>query len=75
MAPAGDMALTREFNDSVLVRHDEQGVWYPVCSVHPADGQAALTEFDRVGARGSRVLKLHPNTQNFDVATKPWRRT
>ena len=38
-----------------------------MCSVHPADGQAALREIDRVSAAGAAWLKLHPNTQRFDV--------
>jgi hypothetical protein len=47
---------------------DSGGFFYPVCSVHPADGAAATEEIDRVAAAGARWLKLHPNTQRFDVA-------
>ncbi len=35
--------------------------------MHPADGQAALEEIERVSAAGAAWLKLHPNTQRFDV--------
>ncbi len=69
MAPRGDLELTRTLNDAVLdlaTRHD--GFFFPVCSVHPKDGAAALDELDRVAAGGARWLKLHPNTQAFDVA-------
>jgi predicted TIM-barrel fold metal-dependent hydrolase len=44
--------------------------FFPVCSVHPADGPSALAEVDRVARRGARGLKLHPNTQQFDVADR-----
>lgn len=68
MAPAGDLKRTREMNDLVL------GVDLPgierlaFCSVHPADGNAAMREIDRVAEAGASALKLHPNTQRFDVA-------
>ncbi len=40
-----------------------------MCSVHPYDGDAALDELERVEtAGGARGVKLHPNTQDFDVA-------
>ena len=69
MAPAGDLQRTRARNDAVLKLADEsEGFFFPVCSVHPADGSAALAELDRVAAAGSAWLKLHPNTQDFDVA-------
>jgi predicted TIM-barrel fold metal-dependent hydrolase len=69
IAPAGDLAGTRERNDAVLeLAHGSSGFFFPVCSVHPADGTAALAELDRVAEAGCSWLKLHPNTQNFDVA-------
>src|SRR5207342_2918337 len=43
---------------------------YPMGSVHPADGEDALTEIDRVAEAGARGLKLHPHTQAFDVAER-----
>jgi predicted TIM-barrel fold metal-dependent hydrolase len=33
-----------------------------------SDGDGALAELDRVAKLGAREVKLHPNTQNFDVA-------
>lgn len=69
IAPRGDLGLTRELNDAVLElcdRHD--GFFFAACSVHPADGDAAAAELERVAARGATWVKLHPNTQDFDVA-------
>jgi uncharacterized protein len=69
IAPAGDLEATRAKNDGVLRLAKESGAFfYPVCSVHPADGAAALDEVDRVALAGAAWLKLHPNTQHFDVA-------
>jgi predicted TIM-barrel fold metal-dependent hydrolase len=69
MAPREDLPRTRERNDAVLNLADSSGrFFFPVCSVHPGDGAAALAEIDRVAAAGCAWLKLHPNTQDFDVA-------
>jgi len=63
------MDRTRGRNDALLrLAGTSGGFFFPVCSVHPADGQAALAELDRVAAAGCAWLKLHPNTQAFDVA-------
>jgi predicted TIM-barrel fold metal-dependent hydrolase len=64
-----DLERTRARNDAVLkLAQDSCGFFYPVCSVHPADGAPALAEVDRVADAGAQWLKLHPNTQSFDVA-------
>ena len=69
IAPPNNLARTRARNDRLLqLAEDSGGFFYPVCSVHPADGRAALDEIDRVAADGAAWLKLHPNTQEFDVA-------
>lgn len=39
----------------------------PIATVHPYDGQAALTELGRVASAGVRILKIHPHTQRFDT--------
>jgi len=69
MAPAHDLSRTRSLNDRLiaLARRSPDRIW-PFCSVHPADGAAALRELRRVGSAGARGIKLHPNTQEFDVA-------
>lgn len=69
MAPRSDMGKTIEQNDAILQLSKDRGkVFLPVCSVHPLDGQEALDEIDRVCRRGAMALKLHPNTQDFDVS-------
>ncbi len=68
MAPLGDLDRTRTQNDLVLTLSAGSGPWYAMCSVHPYDGDAALDELDRVAVAGARGVKLHPNTQDFDVA-------
>lgn len=69
MAHEGELTETAEDNDAVLGLAEEfDGFFFPVCSVHPRDGQAAAAELDRVAKAGARWLKLHPNTQQFDVS-------
>jgi uncharacterized protein len=69
VAFAGSLERTKTINDAVLKLSDDSGgFFFPVCSVHPADGKAALAELDRVAAAGCRWLKLHPVMQDFDVA-------
>jgi predicted TIM-barrel fold metal-dependent hydrolase len=69
IARQGQLERTRAQNDAVVAAsRQSQGRFYPVVSVHPADGAAALAELDRVAALGAKVVKLHPNTQNFDVS-------
>jgi uncharacterized protein len=64
-----NLSRTRARNDRLLqLAEDSGGFFYPVCSVHPADDRAALDEIDRVAEAGAAWLKLHPNTQQFDVA-------
>jgi hypothetical protein len=69
IANHGDLDKTRARNNAVVKLAQDSGrFFFPVCSVHPADGPAALEEVDRVAAAGAAWLKLHPNTQDFDVA-------
>jgi uncharacterized protein len=69
MAPRDDLALTRALNDAVLALCEgSKGFFFAACSVHPADGLAARDELRRVAALGATWVKLHPNTQDFDVA-------
>lgn len=68
MAPRGDIAATRALNDRVIAAaNTSAGRFFPIGSVHPADGKDALDELARIAATGVRVIKLHPNTQHFDV--------
>ncbi len=69
MAPRGDLVLTRELNDAVLALCDaHDGFFFAACSVHPHDGEDAVEELARVASLGATWIKLHPNTQDFDVA-------
>jgi uncharacterized protein len=70
IALKGDLAATRALNDLVLAEANKGGgVLFPVGSVHPDDGDLALAELDRLHALGFKMVKLHPNTQHFDVAS------
>ena len=69
IALGGDLDRTRARNDALIKLAEDSGrFFFPVCSVHPTDGLAAIREIDRVAAAGAAWLKLHPNTQRFDVA-------
>lgn len=69
IASKGQLQKTRAQNDAVIdIAQRVPLRFYPVVSVHPADGEPALQELARVAQRGAKVVKLHPNTQNFDVA-------
>ncbi len=68
IAPRGDPERVRRENDLLLELARTDRRILPFCSVHPADGAVALAEIDRVADAGARAVKLHPNTQQFDVA-------
>ena len=68
IAQKGDLAATRALNDAVVAAAAaDPEHFYPIASVHPADGDAALAELDRLAKLGVKAIKLHPNTQNLDV--------
>jgi len=66
-APPGEIEKTRTSNDGIITLAASHPGMMPIATVHPYDGQAAITELERVAARGIKVLKLHPHTQKFDV--------
>ena len=68
MAPKEDLERTRTMNDLALDLAARDSRWLPLCSVHPFDEELAFEEVDRVAAAGARGFKLHPNSQNFDLA-------
>jgi uncharacterized protein len=68
MALQGDPAKMRADNDAHLALAAKYPEMMPIATVHPYDGQSALEELSRVAARGVRVLKLHPHTQQFDAS-------
>lgn len=66
--PAGDIAGTRAGNDGLIALAQQDAAMLPIGTVHPYDGEAAITELRRIAGRGVRVLKIHPHTQQFDAA-------
>jgi uncharacterized protein len=66
---SGDMVATRAKNNGVIAAAAADPThFYPVASVHPADGDQALAELERLAKLGVKQIKLHPNSQEFDVA-------
>lgn len=58
----------RAGNDGIIALAAKHPGMVSIATVHPYDGAAAVTELERVAARGIKVLKLHPHTQKFDPA-------
>ncbi len=72
IARKGQLERTRAQNDWVLaIAQKSSERLFPIGSVHPDDGEAALTEMERLQQLGFSVMKLHPNTQKFDVGSPP----
>jgi len=67
-ALAGKIEEARANNDALIALSEKHPGMLPIATVHPYDGQAAITELERVASRGIKVLKLHPHTQKFDAA-------
>lgn len=67
-ARAGNPADISARNDALIALAKDHPDMIPIATVHPYDGEAALTEVTRVAARGVKVLKIHPHTQGFDAA-------
>jgi len=64
----GDIEHVRLNNDWVIDLAAKSSKLLPIGTVHPYDGDAALSELRRIAGRGIKVLKLHPHTQKFDSA-------
>ncbi len=70
VAKEGEVENTQAMNDRAIdASAASGGRFFPVCSVHPKDAGAALRELERLKSRGVRMVKLHPNAQDFDVAS------
>jgi hypothetical protein len=67
-ALAGHPDDVRAANDAHIALAAKHPGMMPIATVHPYDGDAALTELTRVAGRGVKVLKIHPHTQKFDAA-------
>ncbi len=62
-----DLETTKKQNDFILESSKENDKFFPIASVHPAQGKEALLEIERVVKAGAKMLKLHQNTQKFDL--------
>jgi uncharacterized protein len=67
-ALAGDPQRMQAGNDGVIVMAARHPEMMPIATVHPYDGPTAVAELERVAAKGTKVLKLHSHTQEFDPA-------
>jgi uncharacterized protein len=69
IAEKGKLEETRRKNDAVIqLARRSAGRLFAIGSVHPEDDGDAIAELERISAAGARGVKLHPNTQHFDVA-------
>lgn len=69
IAKKGNIKKTRSKNDKIIAltkKYPNQ--FFAIGSVHPLDGKLALEELKRLASQNVKFLKLHPNTQNFDVS-------
>ena len=66
-ALAGRPDQIRAGNDGVIALAARHPRVVPIATVHPYDGAAAVTELERVAAKGIKAIKIHPHTQRFDV--------
>ena len=66
MAKKQDSANVSIKNDSLIELCKSNTKYYPICSVHPDHGQAALNEIERIYKKGVRFLKFHGMTQGIN---------
>ncbi|HYI93019.1 MAG TPA: amidohydrolase family protein [Bryobacteraceae bacterium] len=66
-ALTGRPTQTRAANDGIIALAAKHPNILPIVTVHPYDGRGAVSELERVAAKGIKVLKLHPHTQKFDL--------
>jgi predicted TIM-barrel fold metal-dependent hydrolase len=66
-ALAGQPQKIQAGNDGIIALAAKHPKIVPIATVHPYDGAAAVTELERVAAKGIKVLKIHPHTQKFDL--------
>ena len=71
MARKGALEQNKAKNDTIIAISKKDTRLIPVCSVHPYDSTWSLKEMERVNKEGVKFIKLHPNTQNFDIES-PW---
>ena len=64
----GSSSENAKQNDQIIVLAKSIPNAFAVGSVNPNNKEAALKELERMVQKGVRWLKLHPNTQRFDVS-------
>ena len=71
IAKKGNKEKTRSQNDMIIaLARKHPNKFYPIGSIHPLDGKSALDELRRLLSQNVKFLKLHPNAQAFDLASK-----
>jgi uncharacterized protein len=65
-ALAGQPIRIQAGNDGIIALAAKHPEVIPIATVHPYDGAIAVTELERVTAKGIKILKIHPHTQKFD---------
>jgi uncharacterized protein len=68
IARAGEIDGTRQKSNELVALATRYPKLMPIASVHPCDGMAALEELKRLASVGVKAIKLHPHTQQFEVA-------
>lgn len=63
----GHPVKARETNDRLIDLCKSSERFFPVCSVHPYDGDSAIFELRRLKQLGVKMIKLHPISQEFDI--------
>jgi predicted TIM-barrel fold metal-dependent hydrolase len=64
----GSAEATRSDNDALVAFTGNIPHAFAIGSVNPANGDEAVASLERMVKAGARWMKLHPNTQRFDVA-------
>lgn len=66
IARRGETLRTKAKNDELIALEKKYNQLLPIYSVHPLDGEEALNELRRIRKLGVKVIKIHPDTQDFD---------
>lgn len=67
IASRDDTLNTRQKNDELVALSKQYPKLFPICSVHPLNGEFAFRELRRLASLSVKIVKLHPHTQDFDV--------
>lgn len=67
IASRDDTLNTRQKNDELVALSKQYPKLFPICSVHPLNGEFAFRELRRLASLSVKIVKLHPHTQDFEV--------